>query len=342
MGLGYGIILKMVTVIMPEKGRPSLGKGLRGSGVFLTFPQSKVGSVGELWGALRGVLEGASGLHPLKHAVAKEHHKDGNVHYHCVIKFSARVRFSPTQFDVLGEHPNVQTLKNENASLVYIGKECKYEDMDTDYDPSAFLPLKRRRLKQENAEMLEEHKKHGLKGLVDEGFIPLLKIKDAREAISIYSSLGGVDARGSLPEVIPNTFGILMNATGKKRHYWIWGGSNTGKTTFGKTLVEKYRGCFLNLKSKWQATVQFSDEFYILDEFNRHWSAQDLNSLCDGNYLFDVKYSNPVVTNPRARVFVLSNYALTDQFPGAVDQSTLTNRFNIITLGYVWFPPIGG
>lgn len=315
----------------PIKGRPSEGKVLRGTGVFLTYSQCHIAESGDLWLKLEEALVRA-GLPFSKYCVAQETHKDGNLHYHVIVKFSSRVRFSPHTFDIPPSHPNVQTLKSESSSLVYLSKECPYAKMVTNYEEEDFVPTARKRRKLENREILEEFKDGGLKGLVDKGFIPLLKIKEAKEAMEIYSSLSHVDKRESLPACIPNPFNQLMNATGKRRHYWIAGKSNTGKTTFALDLIRKYRGSFLNVQQKWQVGLKETDEFYVVDEFSGQLTMQQINAICDGTYVFDVKYGAPIPTTKDSRLFILSNFKIDDIYRDTATKETITNRFNPIYL----------
>ena len=93
----------------------------------------------------------------------------------------------------------MQPLRSETASLRYLAKDNPYEKLHTDYDAEEFISGTRKKRKLENAEIISEYNEHGLKGLVDSGLVPILKIKDAKEALDLYSSLTAVDPRESLP-----------------------------------------------------------------------------------------------------------------------------------------------
>ncbi len=53
----------------------------------------------------------------------------------------------------------------------------------------------------------------------------------------------GYSKRPDMPVFIPNSFGKLLpfDLAHKKRHFWIYGPPNTGKTTFARELVRNYR-----------------------------------------------------------------------------------------------------
>lgn len=76
----------------------------------------------------------AAHLHTLPKAInflrlAIEHHKDGNIHYHCAIQFEKRISTENARyFDHQGCHPNVQTARSFPKVCSYIAKESTFED----------------------------------------------------------------------------------------------------------------------------------------------------------------------------------------------------------------------
>lgn len=95
---------------------------------FLTYSQSKI-QPDELWKFLQE--KGA-----VSATIAKEKHKDGNPHIHCLGKFDRKRNIRDiTFFDFQGYHPNIQAPRNKKATYDYIIKDgdyTKYGDQSID------------------------------------------------------------------------------------------------------------------------------------------------------------------------------------------------------------------
>lgn len=67
-------------------------------------------------------------------AVAREHHRDGSVHMHCLGQWPCALRTRDERlFDYAGHHPNVQGCRNLRNVLTYITKED--DDAVNDFPP---------------------------------------------------------------------------------------------------------------------------------------------------------------------------------------------------------------
>jgi hypothetical protein len=115
----------------------------------------------------------------------------------------------------------------------------------------------------------------------------------------------------------------------KKRHLWIYGPSNTGKTTcLRNQMREKGEENFFQIPTN-NDWVGYSNQYYLyFDEFKGQLTCQQLNRLCDGGAKMNVK-GGTVQIRYDCQVIILSNYSIADCFP-KVDQvviDSLKNRF---------------
>lgn len=61
---------------------------------------------------------------PIKWAISKEQHQDGNVHYHVLLAYEPRVDVRDAFFwDINGRHPNIQAARNWKQVLAYVLKD---------------------------------------------------------------------------------------------------------------------------------------------------------------------------------------------------------------------------
>jgi hypothetical protein len=72
-----------------------------------------------------GVL-GDLTVRPEKYSVSRQTYESGQPHFHVILVYSKRKQISePNHYDFMGVHPNIQTMRNMKAALVYVGKEDK-------------------------------------------------------------------------------------------------------------------------------------------------------------------------------------------------------------------------
>lgn len=90
--------------------------------VFLTYPQCTL-SKETLYNALNEKTQVKHGF------ICIEQHEDGNTHLHAAIEFNTKINTrSQAYFDVNGFHPNIQAVRNWNASVNYVKKEGDWEE----------------------------------------------------------------------------------------------------------------------------------------------------------------------------------------------------------------------
>lgn len=89
---------------------------------FLTYPHAEF-NFDELY-------EFLSGKFSLTYAViSKEAHQDGTPHVHAALKFDHKINLKSAQsFDFQGKHPNIQSIRNWNATATYVKKDGDFKE----------------------------------------------------------------------------------------------------------------------------------------------------------------------------------------------------------------------
>lgn len=104
-------------------------------------------------------------------------------------------------------------------------------------------------------------------------------------------------------ETLPNIWNIDLPVEWgtKKRHYWIWSDEpNRGKTKFTDFLKKTGFAQEINTDSKYHV-IDPKRNVLILDEYNNaKLTVRELNKICDGTRIYDVKNKNSVtIEKPR-------------------------------------------
>jgi len=196
--------------------------------VFLTYPRSNL-TKDELYTELHAA-------HPIKLAyICIENHEDGTPHLHAAITFEKKiVTRRPDVFDVQGFHPNIQAVRNWNASVNYVKKDKDYSiynnsDDDDDDDDDLDLFEKAKTMSH------NEYFTYCLKKKVP-GFY-------ADKAWRQVGDMFTVDESYVIPEeatVRPSLMSIdLSAATYDNRSILLIGPSGAGKTVWAKHVAEK-------------------------------------------------------------------------------------------------------
>ncbi|QCO93527.1 replication-associated protein [Gopherus associated circular DNA virus 8] len=112
----------------------------------------------------------------------------------------------------------------------------------------------------------------------------------------------------------------------KKRHHWIYGGSNTGKTTYLRKKMQE--GSWFQIPTNNDWIGYDNEENLWIDEFKGQLTVQQLNSMCDGGAKMNVKGSTTMLSWTPT-VWVCSNYSIDDCYKKCDSEllSTLKNRF---------------
>ena len=166
-----------------------------------------------------------------------------------------------------------------------------------------------------------------LKDLVDVEMLSVIEIKNVAANTDYYKSLEEKESkmtRKALPAVLENMWEIDMPVDiskpfAKKCHFWIYSGvCDTGKSTFSRYLLEKYRAELWQCEEKYQAFARPETEIVILDAFSIRSQNMfsDLEKLCDGTFPIMRKGEMAKCFIKRPLVIVTSNYTMKDIFSG--------------------------
>lgn len=259
-----------------------------------------------------------------EYIVATEDHADGGKHIHAFIKYSTKIEFTPSRFDILGYHGNYQKASSWKAVQDYCKKDGNYIS-NIDIESAKRKKSCGREL---NKRIIEED----LIDLVDDGTINIWNLKTYHENKLLYQAL----KTPVLPRAvhnIPNKLNqllIVFPSKHKQRNYWIWSARpNTGKTTFLRFVSESYPSFWYSYAEKFQSLSNHC-QFVLLDEYSvPHLTATQINQMCDGTFKYPVKGGAAVVLNDSI-LLVASNKSIEQVYPNACD--LIKARFHEITL----------
>lgn len=283
---------------------------------FLTYPQCSLAPE-EALACLKALPIKAN---IVEYVVAQELHQDGNPHLHCYLKYSSKVSFSSTRWDIADYHGNYTPVASWKAVVNYCKKGGNFiASFDLDAAKSKQAKI--------NKNLLAENPVD----LVDNGDISLFQLGPLLKAKALYHSLSA-PKKPRAEGLVENSFSLLLpvySTQTKQRHWWFWSSDpNKGKTTFLKTLDSKYPCHWLsreNFQSIHQAT-----QFVLIDEFTSPWLlATQINSMCDGTYQYPVKGGSAVMLSEPILV-VCSNKPPEQVYPGKVD--LIKARFSVFKL----------
>lgn len=109
---------------------------LQAKHIFLTYSQATDLSKDAILSHIQSVL----GERIVWASIGKEHHQDGNAHFHAVIGLSSKYNIRNERlFDVAGFHPKIEPARDIHAAIRYVSKE------DTDVLSFGTLPSPKRK-----------------------------------------------------------------------------------------------------------------------------------------------------------------------------------------------------
>lgn len=271
----------------------------RGKGWFLTFPQCPVPKEAAL-------KEFDSRFRIKEYIIAEEKHQDGSPHLHCYLKLRDRTRFRKDLFDLEGYHGNYQIARSFKCVVKYVTKEHNYL---TNIDIESALAKKGKLTKED---LLKD-----VDWVLDNEKITPLQVTNWYRNSCTYKMLH--NAKKEMPEIMPE----------KKRHLWIWGSSNTGKTTLLRNQMrEKGIDNFFQIPAN-NDWIGYDDQYYLyFDEYKGQLTIQELNKICDGGAKMNVK-GGSVMLRYDVQVIILSNFSIEECYNRApqILIDSLNNRF---------------
>lgn len=298
---------------------------LRGTKVLLTYPhfQFKAGTEGlelVLDLLVRRVEDIDQRVSIAEYVIARENHIDGSQHCHAFLSFNQRMYFSPTDFDIPDEtwdekHCNVSV--GVHTTLKAIIKYCTKEgDFITNIDLDSYLKKKGK-----NTEIFQ---KSPTKAFEDgdirwDQFDKFIKCKNLYQEMKNQKNFEQYE-KENLP---------------KKRHFWIFGKTNTGKTTLMNQFIKEHEGDVFKIPYNNDWTHYAGQRYLCIDGFKGQLTIQTLELICDGNTQFNTKGGSRIIAPPK-ELRVYSNYCIKDCYQNTLDVSPLLVRFTEQELTHVY------
>lgn len=279
----------------------------RAQGWFLTYPRS--GEITPEYLLTELMKTGAI----KEHVIAREEHKDGGFHLHAYIRYETKVEWKKDKWDVETSegllHGNYQKAKSWKAVKAYVEKGGHYI--------SSFDCSSAKAKKGKNNLILATMDPVDAVKSGEIGFMDLQKLVKNQ---AIWRDLT-MERTTSETEELP-----------KDRHCWIYGPSNSGKTTRLKEMIKTLgENKFFQIprNNDWQGYIKQS--YLWMDEYKGQLTVQDLNAICDGGLKVNTKGgSSQIRTNPY--VIIISNYSISECYANAIArdpnvETMLKNRF---------------
>ena len=282
---------------MPPRKTPRL----QGKKYLITYPKCTL--------TKDQVLEALKASHDLEeYTVAHELHEDGTPHIHaCVILSRSPNTTNMRHFDIAEFHPNIKVLKTKAD----FERATRYCQKDGDFVTNIEKRLGKR------AQLFKALLDHeaGLtpKFVRDNPEIMGLNFEGLRKWISFVNPLQCVPKARFLP---------------KKRHIWVHGPTNSGKSYF----LTAYQSLFnwpqeLPLNNDYVG-INPDTDFLYRDEFRGHLSIQEINRICDGRTKLNTKGGTTIIAYPL--LFIVSNYSIEECYRNCPQNilDTVHARFN--------------
>lgn len=257
-----------------------------------------------------------------KAVVAEEKHQDGGTHLHAYAGWEKQKRFSQKTLDWRGHHPNIQSCKNIHAVIKYIKKDGNF--LEHNMSISAIEKAK----KSHTAVIAEELilGKKTLREATEENPELLYRYGTLRKNLELFKTDRALETKKADPEEYP---------TEKKRHIWIWGGPDSGKTTKMEEILAEYPGNTFQIpyNNDWQGYL--GERILWADEYKGQLTIQELNRVCDGGAKVNTK-GGTVTLHKKPQVILASNYDPSGCYCKADSTivETIQNRFNITIWNY--------
>lgn len=294
---------------MSERGE----RAREAKGWFLTYPKS-----GEV--TPEALLEALSLKETIvEYVIAQEEHQDGSHHLHAFLKLEKKRQFKKDRFDVdLGGkllHGNYQIAKSWRAVQEYCQKGGKFiSNIDIDAAKNGHAKG-----------ILKEHFDMDALDLLDQGILKPMQLNNFLKNQSTYRQLTAQKTRTQFLTTLP-----------KKRHYWLYGETDSGKTVKLRSLLNEFGPANTFQIPPNDDWVGYTGQRLLyFDEYVGQLTIQSLNRLCDGDAKVNTKGgSTQICSDPI--VIICSNKTIEGAYNKAefTIVRTLHSRFNFIDYHY--------
>lgn len=126
------------------------------------------------------------------------------------------------------------------------------------------------------------------------------------------------EEREDIPEDLPEYDGQVFkwDADVKQTHLWLWSmQSDKGKTTWARSLAEKYAYVWKDDFSWWNDLDSPKVQGVILDDFEGELKPAKLKRLCDGQCDLNNKYGGVTKLTRKLHIIVISNFSIASIYP---------------------------
>ena len=327
-----------------EKYVPKEGKfRFCASSVFLTYPQCTL--------TIHQVMDFLLTKKASVMVVSQEHHQDGNPHIHAYAEFKVKIDTKSERFfDIKGFHPNIAKPISKFYVIRYVTKKKDYEEHNIDVQK--FLDEEKKKIKQNNNKNKGKIKK-ALKDIIEEKITPVEAVVKEPMLLLYYDRIKKNYAMWkSDMEELERENSLFTNYIfkKKKRHYWIYGVSNTGKTFYILEYLKKaFPGDTFQIPKNNDWIAYGGEHILYCDEYKGQLTIQDLNQICDGGNPEDPKHNKGLQLNTKGGsnfmkikpiIFIFSNYSILETYKvlqeDVVLRRAVLNRFNLIEWTTKW------
>lgn len=313
------------------------------SSVFLTYPQCNL--------SIHQVMDFLLSKKANVIVVAQEHHKDGNPHIHAYAEFKVKIDTKTERyFDLKGFHPNIAKPISKFYVIRYITKKKDFEEHNIDVQK--FLDEEKKKIKHEEKKSKGKMKKV-LNEVIHDEITPAQAVTKEPMLLLYYDRLKKNYAMWKNDieeEERQNSLFTNYIFKKKKRHYWIFGKSNTGKTSFILDYLKKaFPGDTFQIPKNNDWVAYAGEHILYCDEYKGQLTIQDLNQICDGGTPEDPKHNKGLQLNTKGSsnfmkikpiIFIFSNYTILETYKvlqeDVVLRNAILNRFNLIEWTTYW------
>lgn len=238
------------------------------------------------------------------YTIGRERHEDGNYHLHACCRYAKKIHTTNVKkFDVENYHPNVKKL-SAGTAFKNSQEYCKKEG---DFITNEVLVLSKR------AQLCKD--------MLDEGLTPKFVRNNPEVMYLNFSNLRAWLA-------FANPIQVVLKNLPKKRHYWVSGKANTGKSTWLRIYKELFEAPGIIPDNNDWTLIPYACDLLYFDEFKGQLTVQKLNAVCDGGCHLNTKGGSLVIGQPL--VVICSNFSIEECYGNTGDNiiSTLHARFN--------------
>jgi len=264
--------------------------------------------------------------------IVQETHKDGDKHFHAIISTDVNKNFNLklNALNFEGHHANIQRVRNAERALAYLQKEDKE-------------PL----IKGKIVEFCEKKESHKAKITIEDA----KKFKTFREVIeseagSQMSLINGKRLQEgyqivhSMLEIFEKPGPILWDLQGilfkfrmeeKKRHFWVQGVPNTGKTYFAEQLVRDRGAKRMQIYNQFYGAWHPNAYLYIIDDVNSlEW--EKVKEITNAKYGSMMNVKGSFVMNEQEKILIIfSNESPKESMKLTAEKEVVFNvRFEVV------------